>query len=416
MTGKSAERVLVFGDDMRIFLAVVRSLGRAGKIVHAVPFNWHSPALKSKYIHAIHRVPRYSDDPVGWRSAVLDLLRDNAFDLVLPCCDDRSILPFHIHRENFSAYRVAIPNPESIDLLFDKQRTRELCITLGIPTVPGARLDQADNARDLLAHYRLPLLVKARRSYWPDRLDDCGKVFIVETETELKNILTGLQDRSRYLVEGFFEGVGVGVSVLAEGGKILHAFQHRRLREGWGGSSSYRISEPVNLDLLHAVEKICNYTGLTGVCMFEFRWNLPTRTWVLLETNARFWGSSPLPLSLGVDFPRYLYDLLVHRRCHAPVQYAHGVRSRNVLLDGLNLLTRLRRVRRDEIGEWFAELGQYLIQPLAWASGRERSDSFVRDDLRPAFYECALLFQGMHQRLERRRNAGPNRRRSERAA
>ena len=61
----SPGRVLVFGDDMRIFLAVVRSLGRSGKEVHAVPFNWHAPALKSRYIAAIHQVPRYSDDPEG---------------------------------------------------------------------------------------------------------------------------------------------------------------------------------------------------------------------------------------------------------------------------------------------------------------------------------------------------------------
>jgi hypothetical protein len=65
MSIQSAERVLVFGDEMRIFLAVVRSLGRAGKEVHAAPFNWHSPALKSKYISAIHHLPRYSDNPIA---------------------------------------------------------------------------------------------------------------------------------------------------------------------------------------------------------------------------------------------------------------------------------------------------------------------------------------------------------------
>ena len=58
MGSKTPGRVLVFGDDMRIFLAVVRSLGRSGKEVHAVPFTADSPALTSKYISAIHHVPR----------------------------------------------------------------------------------------------------------------------------------------------------------------------------------------------------------------------------------------------------------------------------------------------------------------------------------------------------------------------
>ena len=34
---KLAERVLVFGHDMRIFLALVRWRGRAGKQMHAAP-------------------------------------------------------------------------------------------------------------------------------------------------------------------------------------------------------------------------------------------------------------------------------------------------------------------------------------------------------------------------------------------
>ena len=412
MRDKSVERVLVFGDDMRIFLAVVRSLGRAGKEVHAAPLNWHSPALKSKYTSAVHYLPRYSDNPVAWRTSVLDLLRTHSFDLVIPCCDDRAILPFHIHREEFADFRIAIPNPPAMDLLFDKERTRELCTQLGIPVVPGARLDSGVSAKDLVARFGFPLVLKPRRSYWPDRLDSSGKVFIVEREIELAKLLSALQEPWRHLVEAYFEGTGVGVSVLAENGKILHAFQHRRLREGRGGSSSYRVSEPVNPDLYRACEKICYHTSLTGVCMFEFRWNSLTQHWVLLETNARFWGSSPLPISLGVDFPRYLYDLLVHQRRHAPIQYVLGVRSRNVVLDGLNLFASLPRLRRDQIGTWIAEFGNFLTQPVRWLSGSERSDTFVSDDLRPALWECATLLKSISQKQARNQKPHLNRRRS----
>jgi predicted ATP-grasp superfamily ATP-dependent carboligase len=347
---------------------------------------------------------------------VLDLLRSQPFDLVIPCCDDRSILPFHIHRDVFSSYRVAIPNVMSMDLLFDKECTRKLCIKLGVPVAPGARVDPYDSAEELAARFGLPLVIKPRRSYGVDRLDAWGKVFIVESEIELQKVLSTLAEPRRYLVEGYFEGEGVSVSVLAESGHILHAFQHRRLREGRGGSSSYRMSEPVNPDLYRACEKICTHTGLTGVCMFEFRWNSKTRDWVLLETNARFWGSSPLPLSLGVDFPRYLYDLLVHQRRHNRVQYAVGVRSRNVMLDGLNLFANVGRLRRDQMGAWIAEFWDFLTQPIRWLTGSEKSDTFVIDDLKPALWECATLLKGLIQRRERNKNPQLRRRNSEQAA
>ena len=47
----------------------------------------------------------------------------------------------------------------------------------------------------------------------------------------------------------------------------------------------------------------------TGVAMFEFKRN-DSGGWILLEVNARPWGSMPLPLSLGVDFPYRWYRLL----------------------------------------------------------------------------------------------------------
>src|SRR4026208_2619522 len=119
------EKVLVLGDDTRIFLTVARSLGRAGKEVHAVPLNWHSPALKSRYVAKIHRCPRYSDDPAGWCRTILDIAKTESFDLILQC-GDPAILPLHFPRTELAGLPLAIHSAPIMDLLFDKQRTREL--------------------------------------------------------------------------------------------------------------------------------------------------------------------------------------------------------------------------------------------------------------------------------------------------
>jgi predicted ATP-grasp superfamily ATP-dependent carboligase len=415
MSATGRERVLVIGDDMRIFLAVVRSLGRAGKEVHAAPFNWHAPALGSKYVSVTHRIPRYSDDPAAWRDAVLALLKAHKFELVVPCCD-RAIIPLHVHRRDFHGVRIAIPDEVSMTLMFDKERTRALCTELWIPVAAGARLDPSDTAEGLAARYGLPLVLKPRQSFAIDRLDAAGKVWIVDDAAELRDLLCNIDDTSRYLVESCFPGVGVGVSVLAQEGEILHAFQHRRLREGRGGSSSYRISETVDGRLLEACNKISRHTKLTGVCMFEFRFNPATRDWILLETNARFWGSMALPLSLGVDFPRYLYDLLVHNKRHEPAPYEAGIRSRNLVLDGFNLVAGLRHMQRRDVGPWVADLGNYLAQPFRWAIGKERSDSFVADDPWPGVLECATLLKSIGQRIVRTRRTMPERRQAGRTA
>ncbi len=270
---------------------------------------------------------------------------------------------------------------------------------LGIPVAAGRELRENDTADSLAGDFGLPVALKPRRSYLLSResFESRGQVAIVRTSAELAAGLAGIQDRSGYIVEQYFQGVGVGVSVLANEGRVIQAFQHRRLREGRSGSSS-RVSEPLNHDLLKACQSMCRHTNLTGICMFEFRYNPATQSWVLLEANARFWGSLPLPLSLGVDCPRLLYELLVLKTEQPQVVYPVGIRARNFALDGRNLLAEVPR-RVHNVGSWLSGVADFLAQPLRWLAGTERSDTFVGDDLKPALAECGRLVRSAVPRI-----------------
>ena len=46
----------------------------------------------------------------------------------------------------------------------------------------------------------------------------------------------------------------------------------------------------------------------------EFRVDMNTDRFWLLEINGRFWGSLPLAIFAGVDFPRMLVELLLYDR------------------------------------------------------------------------------------------------------
>ena len=120
MKTNPAGRVLVIGDDMRIFLAVVRALGRAGKTVEAAPFG-ASPALTSRYIATVHAAPDFDVDPAGWRAAVLGVLLRNQYDLVIPCSDP-AISFLDTHRDQLSHQRLAIPPRAAMPGFYDKVR------------------------------------------------------------------------------------------------------------------------------------------------------------------------------------------------------------------------------------------------------------------------------------------------------
>ncbi len=377
--------MLVIGDDMRIFLSIARSFGRAGKIVEAFPYG-PSPALKSRYVAKIHGAPIFETDQDGWRGALLALLREKDFDIVVPCSDP-AIIFLDSQRHLLAHQRLAIPDRDAMDVFYDKQETHVLCDELNIPMAPWGRLGPADTAEGLAARHGLPLVFKPRRTFFADKDHSREVVEIAESEAEAQIILAANSEHERYIVEGFFVGDGVGVSVLAHEGKILQSFQHRRLREGRGGPSSFRISESVNPGLLAACAKIAGRLKHTGVCMFEFRHNQNTGQWILIETNARFWGSMALPLRLGLDYPDMLYNLMLHGIKPEEKSYKSGYRSRNFMLDGFYLLKRLRTVNESSAAAWLCEAADFTLQPIRWLMGTEHSDSFALHDLKPALWE-----------------------------
>lgn len=396
-------RVLIFGDDMRICLTLVRAFGRAGKEVHIVPLDRKSPVLRSRYITKVHILPDHRLDFEGWRREVGALVSHTAFDLIVPCVDTVQIA-MDLNRDLFTGLNLALPDRRNWKTLFDKEHTHRVAGALGIPMASCALLKQSDTPDSLIHTYGLPIVIKPQQSNRADRLAADEKVFIATDRTQLETYMLQLSDRSGYLVEAYFQGSGVGVSVLADKGNIVLAFQHRRLREGWGGSSSYRISETVDEGLLEACGKLMRHTEHHGVCMFEFRKNLETGAWILLETNARFWGSMPLPIALGVDFPNQLHALMTGKPTIPPVTYRAGVRSRNTVLDGFNILRSLSHGR--PFGNFLADVAVFVLQPVWWLIGREKNDSFVADDLLPGMIELVRLPRDMLRKVAIKPGAG----------
>ena len=381
-------KVLVIGDDTRSFLATVRSLGRGGIEVHVAPFTLQSPALRSRYISKTHRLPFYLGDGSEWLRAFDDLLERERFALVIPC-DERALLPLHHHRQRFAARtRLAIPDVQCVEILFDKLRTRELAHSLGIPVAKGRLIEPSDTAQTLIAEAGLPLAIKSSSSYTLDRLHARNRVIVANNESEVADALKEVGGVAHFF-EAFFPGTGVGVSVLAHDGRVLQAFQHRRVHE-FQGASYYRVSENLSPLLIDAVTKIMEATSYSGLAMFEFRVNTGTGEWILLEVNARPWGSLPLPVALGIDFPYLYYRLLVDGVEEPTRRYKPGVYGRNLVPDARQHLARAKALRRrvNLTGFLFKTLFEYMRV----FAGREVYDVFVLDDPAPAWHEVRRKF------------------------
>lgn len=392
--------VLVFGSDTSAFLGTVRSLGRKGLAVHSAGCEAHMPASASRYIVADHAVPLYENDGREWVARVRELVARQGFGLLVPT-SDASLAQLAAHRGELGA-DVAAPQNAALELLTDKWATREAALELGIP-IPRAQLVDGDSSASRIAdELGIPLVLKSCHSYrLGERVQKSG-VALIENEAQLEAALARAQDA---MVERFIPGFCKGVSVLAKDGAVLQAFQHRRLRqEHVTGPSSWRISEALDPHLLDAARKLVERSGLTGVAMFEFRFDEEGKEFALLEVNPRFWGSMQLAADAGADYPALLHAMLLEDAApEGLLSYPEGLQKRSVWgeFDALShswgdadrLPAKARAAKR---------LAGFMV---ALAS-RDGFDSYAPDDPAPFERERAQVLGRLRARLTGREPLG----------
>jgi predicted ATP-grasp superfamily ATP-dependent carboligase len=341
MVNTSAHRptALVTDSGRGSALAFIRSLGRRGWRVIAADSYAPNPGFRSRFASDRLLYPVPAQDPAGLVDAVLECARREAVDLVIPVTDD-VILPLSDARDRFDGVaKLAIPDLEALATACDKHRTVELARSLGVPVPRTLLVRTADEARRAAAGLGSPVIVKPRfsRRYRDHASVESFSVSYAEDSEEAARRVAALEGRCDVLLQAHCAGVGHGVELLLFEGRPLAAFQHMRLRELpiHGGASAYRTSVPLDPELYGHATRLLAALRWTGLAMVEFKVGAQG-PW-LMEINGRVWGSLPLAVHSGVDFPAQLADLMMHGpppgQPEPPTSYPSGIRSRNLELD-----------------------------------------------------------------------------------
>ena len=143
---------------------------------------------------------------------------------------------------------------------------------------------------------------------------------------------------------------------------------------------------------LDACKRLCKAMAYSGVGMFEFKVNDTTGEWILIEFNARFWGSLPLAIASGIDFPRLYAECLLGLSHSKGKEYKRGVYSRDLTSDVFNIkneysLNKINLGKLIAIKKLFSRLSSFSRIII----GKESIDTFAMGDLRPFLSELELL-------------------------
>ncbi len=333
-------RVLVLDASERAALAFIRSLGKRGVEVVAADHSRLTTGLLSRY--AKKRLI-YPSPEESWSRFVKFLKKElskNTYDMLMPISEFTTTIVSY-HKDELDGYTiVATPDYETYLKAYDKAETVKCARGYGIPHPKTYFVEDFQEVGEIAKDLSYPVVIKPRRkTYWYQ--DEAKVVKITERNyahnpkdlVEKYDVL--LSQHSELLdlgllpiLQEYISGETVGVGVLISDGEPKALFMHKRLTEypTSGGASTLREST-FHKDALKVGVDVVKALGWRGIAMAELKVDARDQTPKVIEVNGRPWGSLPLAITAGVDFPYLLYTLVVEGDVQPVTRYLLGVKQ-----------------------------------------------------------------------------------------
>jgi len=332
--------------------------------------------------------------------------RENV-DTLIPCSDKaiRAILPNYASLQRYVA--LSIPDPSVIERVLDKEQALSMAERCGIRVPKTFSISGPDWLLAKGQELRFPLVAKPANA-------GLASPFKAVYLNSLSELSSAFERNPAFGVGTIFQevipGEGVGLSTIVFRGVPLAPFQHRRIHE-WpanGGVGVFMESEAVDAALAKAATLLLDTLGWEGPAMVEFR-RTSAAEYVFLEVNGRFWGSLPLAVRAGLDFPYFEWQILHGIDPSVPAAYKLGLKVRwtageiRRLQELWTNAAARKRAGRSRLSALRDFVGSFALGV--------RSALFDPDDIKPEVSEVMLELEGISTSVVRRIIPGSIRRR-----
>ncbi len=333
-------KIIVTDSSERSSLAIIRSLGKRKMDITATDSIAINAGFLSKYTRNRILYPSPYEDKRKFVEFMLNLVKKGNYDLLIPVTD-AVMIPILERRDEFEKFlKIAGPSYDVAMRAFDKSKTMRIATEAGIPCPKTYLANNEFELTEISKIIEYPAVIKPRsKLFWSNgqtaMLKVTSKNYAYNSADFLQKYKQLLAKTNNFgisydffIIQEYASGSGYGVELLMHNSEIKAAFMHRRLREYPinGGASTLRVSIQDKVLYNYAV-KLLRAMQWEGVAMVEFKLDTSTGAINLMEVNGRFWGSLPLSITAGVDFPYLVYKCLNCENFNAP-QYFLGVKQR----------------------------------------------------------------------------------------
>lgn len=291
---QTAVRVLFTSSGRRVEL--VEIFKQEGFFTHAADCSSTAPTLFRA--NKRHVVPRITEDPDLYVDALLDIVKKEKIQVVIPLIDTE--LTFLAEAgESFRELdaRIMISSSDHVAIAFDKYRTYRFFKTIGLPTPETYLVEELVKNKDYKERYKslFPALLKPRYGSAGQGIIDCSDmehVLFFHSRGELQD----------YVLQKKLGGVEVTTDIMGDGeGKMFGSVQRRRLKIR-GGEVERGVTVKHDL-LFQYTERFTRQYKPFGVVNIQCFYEKDKDKAHYIEINPRFGGGYPLAYHAGANFP-----------------------------------------------------------------------------------------------------------------
>jgi len=211
------------------------------------------------------------------------------------------------------------PSPQTIRLMGDKARAREIAAAAGVPTVPGTKgaVRELDALRAHANDLGFPLMIKAAaggggRGIRVAANMDALERLLTEARAEAK---AAFGDDALYLERFLPRARHVEVQVLGDGARVVHLFERecslQRCRQKlWEEAPAVCLTDAQRAALCASAVRLARAVAYRGAGTLEYLLDEETRAFFFIEMNTRIQVEHPLTeMITGIDLVREMLNI-----------------------------------------------------------------------------------------------------------
>lgn len=320
-------RILVLNCYSRNALAVINGLDpsytvygsdtqRRFRLVN--PDGW----FRSARLAGVVRLPSPAAQPGDFQEQLVAECQRLAIDAVI-ATGTNATMHLARHKSAIEARckaKMLVEDDAKMQRLVDKWNTVEVCREAGVPMPPTEQLRSVEQAATAAATMGYPVVLKPRDAYASKGVE------IVSDGAALERLVSGAPatflpaagSEPHYVIQKHVTGALHDVTSLSKDGEPQHILTQQRLVAFYdfgGGGIINRTTDEASMREL--AERLLRHVKWNGPLLFDFLKDDAGRYW-LLECNPKFWGTTQLTVSAGLNMPQRLVELFALGHPPAP--------------------------------------------------------------------------------------------------